>query len=65
MLPYDRDDPNNYYTIELRTPHNFDRGIEQAKYEILNIYTTNLAFCSGTSSSEKWHKLLFYIIKAG
>uniref|UniRef100_A0A914MCL8 Uncharacterized protein n=1 Tax=Meloidogyne incognita TaxID=6306 RepID=A0A914MCL8_MELIC len=65
MLPYDRDDPNNYYTIELRTPHNFDRGIEQAKHEILNIYTTNLAFCSGTSSSEKWHKLLFYIIKAG
>uniref|UniRef100_A0A915N335 Uncharacterized protein n=1 Tax=Meloidogyne javanica TaxID=6303 RepID=A0A915N335_MELJA len=56
MLPYDRDDPNNYYTIELRTPHNFDRGIEQAKHEILNIYTTNLAFCSGTSSSEKWHK---------
>ncbi|CAK5120082.1 unnamed protein product [Meloidogyne enterolobii] len=38
MLPYDRDDPNNYYTIELRTPHNFDRGIEQANYEILNIY---------------------------
>ena len=65
MLPYDRDDPNNYYTIELRTPHNFDRGIEQANYEILNIYTTNLAFCSGTSCSEKWHKLLFYIIKAG
>lgn len=29
MLPYDRDNSRNFYTIELRTPQNFDRGIGQ------------------------------------
>ena len=28
-IPFDRTDGNNYYTIELRTPHNYDRGIPQ------------------------------------
>lgn len=29
MIPYNRDDPNNYYTIELRTARSFDKGILQ------------------------------------
>lgn len=29
MLPYDRDNSRNFYTVELRTPENFDRGIGQ------------------------------------
>lgn len=32
MIPYDRDDPNNYYTIELRTANRFDKGIFQVKF---------------------------------
>ncbi|KAK0394610.1 hypothetical protein QR680_000833 [Steinernema hermaphroditum] len=29
-IPYDRDDPNNVYTVELRTPFNLDQGVSQA-----------------------------------
>uniref|UniRef100_A0A914YWZ0 Uncharacterized protein n=1 Tax=Panagrolaimus superbus TaxID=310955 RepID=A0A914YWZ0_9BILA len=29
MIPYDRNDPRNLFTIELRTPNRFDKGISQ------------------------------------
>uniref|UniRef100_A0A7E5A228 DUF1570 domain-containing protein n=1 Tax=Panagrellus redivivus TaxID=6233 RepID=A0A7E5A228_PANRE len=29
MIPYDRNDPRNFYTVELRTRHRYDRGIAQ------------------------------------
>jgi hypothetical protein len=29
IIPYDRDNAQNYYTVELRTQKNFDRGIKQ------------------------------------
>ncbi|KAF7632386.1 hypothetical protein Mgra_00008236, partial [Meloidogyne graminicola] len=32
MLPFDRDNPNNYYTVELRTPNLVDRGIAQVTF---------------------------------
>lgn len=27
MIPFDRNDPRNFFTVELRTPHNYDKGI--------------------------------------
>lgn len=29
MIPYDRDDPENVFTVELRTPIMHDSGIKQ------------------------------------
>lgn len=46
MLPYDRDDPNNYYTIELRTPHNFDRGIEQPSVLVHRVQKNGISYYS-------------------
>ena len=29
MIPFDRNDPRNFYTVELRTPTRYDKGINQ------------------------------------
>ncbi|CEF63416.1 Hypothetical protein SRAE_1000167800 [Strongyloides ratti] len=40
MIPYDRDDPNLVYTVELKTPSYFDKGINQPSILIHRIQKT-------------------------
>jgi hypothetical protein len=46
MIPYDRNDPTNYYTVELRTAHNFDRGISQASVLIHRVQKVGESYYS-------------------
>ncbi|KAI1727887.1 hypothetical protein DdX_00025 [Ditylenchus destructor] len=46
MIPYDRNDPHNYYTVELRTPHRFDLGITQASVLIHRVQKVGESYYS-------------------
>ncbi|CAD5217634.1 unnamed protein product [Bursaphelenchus xylophilus] len=46
MIPYDRTNPRNFYTVELRTPHNFDRGIGQASVLIHRVQRAGESYYS-------------------
>uniref|UniRef100_A0A1I8F1K1 Peptidase M11 gametolysin domain-containing protein n=2 Tax=Wuchereria bancrofti TaxID=6293 RepID=A0A1I8F1K1_WUCBA len=37
MLPFDKNDPANVFTLEFRTPKNYDSGIKQVQVEIYEI----------------------------
>ncbi|TMS34109.1 hypothetical protein L596_001759 [Steinernema carpocapsae] len=45
-IPYDRDDPNNVYTVELRTPYNLDQGVSQAGVVIHKIQRVSDSYYS-------------------
>ncbi|KAI6197261.1 hypothetical protein M3Y94_01203400 [Aphelenchoides besseyi] len=58
MIPYDRDDPRNFYTIELRTPHNFDRGILQPSILIHRVHRSGGSYYSELlSQGQDFHEL--------
>ncbi|KAF7627176.1 hypothetical protein Mgra_00009539 [Meloidogyne graminicola] len=46
MLPFDRDNPNNYYTVELRTPNLVDRGIAQPSILIHRVHKNGHSYYS-------------------
>uniref|UniRef100_A0AC35UH91 DUF4953 domain-containing protein n=1 Tax=Rhabditophanes sp. KR3021 TaxID=114890 RepID=A0AC35UH91_9BILA len=53
MIPYNRDDPNLVYTVELKTPTYFDRGIKQASILIHRIQKTGDFYYSVLISQSK------------
>uniref|UniRef100_A0A914HJ35 Uncharacterized protein n=1 Tax=Globodera rostochiensis TaxID=31243 RepID=A0A914HJ35_GLORO len=57
MVPYDRDDPNNYYTVELRTPHQFDRGIAQPSILIHKVQRNGDSYYSQLISQADYYEL--------
>lgn len=77
MLPYDRDDSRNFYTIEFRTPENVDKGIGQVRFLVIFNFTNcyqdkfykkinhNIKSFSGfgfnSSCSTSWWNLLFRV----
>ncbi|KAL7070541.1 hypothetical protein ACQ4LE_010205 [Meloidogyne hapla] len=57
LLPYDRDDPNNYYTIELRTPHNVDRAIGQPSILIHRVQKNGISYYSTLLRQAEFYEL--------
>ncbi|KAL3119955.1 hypothetical protein niasHT_007083 [Heterodera trifolii] len=57
MVPYDRDDPNNYYTIEFRTPHQFDRGIAQPSILVHKVKRSGDSYYSQLISQADYYEL--------
>ncbi|ETN73976.1 hypothetical protein RB195_017188 [Necator americanus] len=53
MIPYDRDDPGNVYTIEYRTPVGNDAGIRQGAVVIHRVQRIGLSYYSTLITHEK------------
>ncbi|KHN80795.1 hypothetical protein Tcan_09856 [Toxocara canis] len=46
LIPYDRDDPGNVYTVEYRTPNNYDQGIKQGAVVIHRVQRVGSSYYS-------------------
>uniref|UniRef100_A0A0N4ZRF3 Peptidase_M1 domain-containing protein n=1 Tax=Parastrongyloides trichosuri TaxID=131310 RepID=A0A0N4ZRF3_PARTI len=58
MIPYDRDDSNLVYTVELKTPSYFDKGIGQASILVHRIQKTgNFYYSVLISQSNDYYEL--------
>uniref|UniRef100_A0A0M3IYN9 PKD_channel domain-containing protein n=1 Tax=Anisakis simplex TaxID=6269 RepID=A0A0M3IYN9_ANISI len=59
LIPYDRDDPANVYTVEFRTPTNFDSGLKQAAVVIHRIQRVGSSYYSMiVTHSHEYYELL-------
>ncbi|RCN41855.1 hypothetical protein ANCCAN_12183 [Ancylostoma caninum] len=53
MIPYDRDDPGNVYTIEYRTPVGNDAGIKQGAVVIHKVHRIGVSYYSTLMTHER------------
>uniref|UniRef100_A0A915CAR3 Uncharacterized protein n=1 Tax=Parascaris univalens TaxID=6257 RepID=A0A915CAR3_PARUN len=59
LIPYDRDDPGNVYTVEYRTPNNYDSGIKQGAVVIHRIQRVGSSYYSMiVTHSRDYYELL-------
>ncbi|CAD5213149.1 unnamed protein product [Bursaphelenchus okinawaensis] len=57
MIPYDRSNSRNFYTVELRTPHNYDRGIQQASILIHRVQRAGESYYSVLVTQKDYYEL--------
>uniref|UniRef100_A0AC34QCB4 Uncharacterized protein n=1 Tax=Panagrolaimus sp. JU765 TaxID=591449 RepID=A0AC34QCB4_9BILA len=61
MIPYDRSDPRNFYTVEMRTPARYDKGIAQPAVLIHRVQRAGSSYYSVLISQSKY----FYELTEG